>query len=240
MTVAGTNRARSVAGLVVALALCGAVAAGVARWPEIQFELGYAYENGNFHGWSPGFSQDDRKAVHWLDRAAQANHPRAQYMLGIHYAQGWGVPRDSAKAAEWFSRSARNGYGPACYHLGWMHHKGDGVPRDEDLAIRLLQQAAGQGMAAAQLALGRFYERGEGVSADTAQALKWYAQAVHSVRSRPGLFDNAAFAERAQAACDALASRTAPSGDKQVRSLGEQPIEKRHPCQFNKSMQHTR
>jgi hypothetical protein len=128
-----------------------------------------------------------------------------------HYAQGWGVPRDGHRAVEWFSRSALSGYAPACYHLGWMHHKGDGVPRNEVKAIRLLEQAAGQGMAAAQLALGRFYERGDGVPADAVQALKWYALAVRSARSRPRLFDNAVFAAQAQAACDALASRLAPS-----------------------------
>ena len=215
MTVAGANRTWHVVGLVVASALCGVVTVGVTRWPEIQFELGYAYENGNFHGAPPGFAKDYRKAAYWLGRAAQANHPRAQFMLGILYAHGWGVPKDSARSVEWFTRSARNGYGPACYHLGWMHHKGDGVPRNDDRAIRLLEQAASQGMAAAQLALGRFYERGEGVSTDAVQALKWYALAVHFYRSRPDLFDNAAFAERAQAACDALASRVAPSSDKQ-------------------------
>ena len=222
MAVAGMNRRSRVASLVVASALCGSVALGAARWPDIQFELGYAYENGNFHGWSPGFAQDDRKAAHWLGRAAQANHPRAQYMLATLYAHGWGVPRDDGQAVEWFSRSARNGYGPACYHLGWMYHKGDGVPRDDDRAIRLLELAADQGMAAAHLALGRFHEHGEGVSADTAQALKWYALAVHFARSRPGLFDNAAFAERAQAAHDALATRTDPASDERGRTLARQ------------------
>ena len=213
MTVNAPRRAWRLAGGVGVLVLCGAVAAGAARWPDIEFELGYAYENGNFHGWTPGFSRDDRKAFHWLRRAAQANHPRAQYMLGILISHGWGAPRDSAQAVEWFTRSARNGYAPACYHLGWMRHKGDGVPRDDGLAVRLLELAAGQGMAAAQLALGRFYERGEGVSADAVQALKWYALAVHFARSRPELFDNAAFSERAQAAHDALAARMDASTD---------------------------
>lgn len=222
MAFAGTNRAWRVAGLVAASALCGVVAVGVARWPDLQFELGYAYENGNFHGWPPGFAQDYQKAAHWLGRAAQANHPRAQYMLGILHAHGWGVPRDGARAVEWFTRSARNGYGPACYHLGWMYHKGGGVPRDDARAIRLLEQAAGQGMAAAHLALGRFHERGDGVSADAVQALKWCAMAVHFARSRPGLFDNAAFAERAQAAHDALASRMDPSSVEQGRTLARE------------------
>ncbi len=222
MTVAGTKRTRRVAGLAGALALCGVVAMGVSRWPDIAFEFGYAYENASFHGWSPGFTQDHRKAAYWLERAAEANHPRAQYMLGLLYAHGWGVPRDGSRAVEWFARSARNSYGPACYHLGWIYHKGDGVRRNDERATRLMEQAAGQGMAAAHLALGRFYERGEGVPADTVAALKWYALAVHFVRSRPGLFDNAAFAERAQAAFGALASRMPPSSDEQGQTLARQ------------------
>ena len=222
MAVVGTNRAWRVGWLAVTAALCGGVAVGMARSPDLQFELGYAYENGNFHGWSPGFAQNHRKAAHWLGRAAQANHPRAQYMLGILHAHGWGVPRDRALAVDWFTRSARNGYGPACYHLGWMYHKGDGVPRDDGRARRLLEQAAVQGMAAAHLALGRFHERGEGVPPDAVQALKWYVLAVHFARSRPGLFDNAAFARRAQADYDALASRMDPSREEQGRTLARQ------------------
>ena len=222
MAVSGVNRAWQVARLIVAVALCGVVAVGVIRLPEIQFELGYAYEKGDFHGWSPGFSQDYRKASHWLSRAAQANHPRAQYMLGILTAHGWGVPKDGAQARGWFSRSARNGYGPACYHLGWMIHKGEDMPRDDDRAVRLLEQAARQGMIAAHLALGRFHERGDGVPADADQALKWYVLAMHFARSRPELFDNAIFAERAQAAHDALASRMAPPSDEQGRTLARQ------------------
>ena len=231
MAVNGTRRAWRMAGLFAASALCGIVAVGVARWPELQFELGYAYENGNSHGWPP--AQDHQKAARWLGGAAQANHPRAQYMLGILHAHGWGVPKDGDRSVEWFTRSARNGYGPACYHLGWMYHKGDGVPRDDARAIRLLEQAARQGMAAAHLALGRFHERGEGVSADAVQALKWTALAVHFARSRPGLFDNAAFAERAQAAHDALASRMDPSSIEQGRTLARQWLAKLPPLASN-------
>jgi hypothetical protein len=222
-----------VAGIVFAAALCAVVAVGAAKWPDLQFELGYAYEHGNFHGWSAGFDQDYRKAVHWLDRSAQAKHPRAQYRLGIHYAQGWGVPRDAAMAVEWFTRSARNGYAPACYHLGWMHHKGDAVPRDHFRANQLMEQAAGQGMAAAHLALGGFYERGEGVSADAVQALKWYALAVHFAGARPELFDNTAFAARAQVAHDALSARMEPSSAEQGRTLARQWLSKPAPNPLN-------
>lgn len=222
MTVAGANRKWRVMALVVASTLCALAAVAVIRCPDIQFELGYAYENGNFHGWSTGFAPDHRKAAYWLSHAAQAKHARAQYRLGILYAHGWGVPVNSIRAVEWFTRSSQNGYAPARYHLGWMYHKGDGVARDDDRAIWLMEQAASQGMAAAHLALGGFYERGEGLPADVVQALKWYVLAVHFARSRPGLFDNAAFAGRAQAAHDALASRVAPSTSEQGRVLARQ------------------
>jgi hypothetical protein len=86
----------------------------------------------------------------------------------------------------------------------------------------LLEQAAVQGMAAAHLALGRFHERGEGVPPDSVQALKWYVLAVHFARSRPGLFDNAAFAGRAQDDYDALASRMDPSREEQGQTLARQ------------------
>lgn len=211
-----------VAGLVVALALCGVVAVGVTRWTDIQFELGYAYENGDFHGWKPGFTQDYRKASFWLSRAAQANHPRAQYMLGILHAHGWGVAEDKAQAVAWFTRSARNGYASACYHLGWMLHKGDDVLRDEGRAVQLLEQAAEQGMVAAHLALGRFYERGEGVPVDAAQAYKGYTLAVHYAQTRPAWFDNAAFSKRAHAAHNALTLRMDPSSGEQGRMLARQ------------------
>lgn len=220
----GTNRAWRAGWLAMAAAaiLCGGLALGVARSPGLQFELGYAHEAGNFHGWLPGFAQNHTKAAYWLNRAAQANHPRAQYMLGILHAHGWGVPKDRARSVEWFTRSAQNGYGPACYHLGWMYHKGDGVPRDDDEAHRLLEQAAVQGMAAAQLALGRFHARGEGVPVDGVQALKWYGLAMHFARSEPGLFDNAAFAGRAQTAYDALVLQMGPPREAQARALARQ------------------
>jgi TPR repeat protein len=212
--------------LLVASVLCGAAWFGLARGPDIEFELGYAYETGNFHGWTPGFTQDYRSAARWLQRAADADLPRAQYRLGILHAHGWGVARDDKRAIDWFTRSARNDYAPACFHLGWMYYKGDGVSQDHARAIALLEHAADQGLAAAHLALGKLHQRGAGMPADAVQALKWHTLAVHFAQSRPEVFDNAAFATRALDARNALTAQMPPAKIEQSRALAREWLAK--------------
>lgn len=187
----------------LALLLAFAVLLAVALMRErIAFELGYAYAQGDFHGWA--LARDDAKAAVWLRRAARAGHARSQYLLGLGYSRGWGVKPDDAEAERWFTRSADQAYAPACFHLAWMLHKGDGVAHDEARALRLMAQAAGLGMSAAGLAMGRFYERGEGVEKDAAAALLWYTRAAESSRLHPERFDNAHYAKQATAACERM------------------------------------
>ena len=201
-----SDRPRRMAVLAAAAFMCAAIAVGAVWLDEVQFELGYAFESGSFHGWTYGFSRNHRRAAYWLRKAADSGHPRAQYMLGILYAHGWGVARNGGQAAKWFTRAANGSYGPSLYHLGWMYHKGDDVPRDYRRSMQLLERAARQGMAAAHLALGSFYERGEGVTTDRIQALKWYSLAVHYVRTGTDSFDNSRFAAKALAARDRLSN----------------------------------
>lgn len=184
--------------LLALLLLCAAL---LFAWRDrIAFELGYAYSQGRFHNLT--LARDDAKAAYWLHRAAAAGHARARYMLGLSYSRGWGVPRDDAAAERWFNLAAGQAYAPACFHLAWLYHKGEGVAHDEARAQRLMAQAAQRGMSAAALALGGFHERGEGVDRDLAAALRWYNLAADSSRLHPESFDNARFAEPAQAARD--------------------------------------
>ncbi|MDP2832927.1 MAG: tetratricopeptide repeat protein [Pseudomonadota bacterium] len=139
----------------LALLLVGALFA----WRDrIAFELGYAYANGDFHGWT--LARDDEKAATWLRRAADTGHARARYLLGLSYSRGWGVRQDDAEAERWFVLAASQNYAPACFHLAWMYHKGDGVARDEVRAQHLMARAADLGMADAVTALDRL-RRGE-------------------------------------------------------------------------------
>jgi uncharacterized protein len=178
------------------LLVCAALLA--AARDRIAFELGYAYAQGHFHGWT--LARDDARAAYWLRQAAERGHARARYLLGLSYSRGWGVKQDDAAAEYWFDLAAKQAFAPACYHLAWMLHKGEGVAHDEIRAQRLMAQAAGLGMSAAALALGRFHERGESVTRDAGAALKWYTLAADSSRLHPELFDNARLAAQAVAA----------------------------------------
>ena len=50
-----------------------------------------------------GLTQDMEKAVFWLQKAADRGDGEAQYMLGVIYSQGTGIPQDWVQAHMWFS-----------------------------------------------------------------------------------------------------------------------------------------
>jgi TPR repeat protein len=55
---------------------------------------------------------------------------RAQFSLGVMYANGKGVPQDYAEAAKWYRKAADQGDALAQGRLGRMYFDGTGVPRD--------------------------------------------------------------------------------------------------------------
>ena len=86
-------------------------------------------------------------------KAAEQGHPRAQYNLGVLYANGQGVPQDFTEAAKWFRKAAEQGYAPAQNNLGSLYDKGKGVPLDFAEAAKWYRKAAEQGDADAAEAL---------------------------------------------------------------------------------------
>ncbi|MFQ5765812.1 MAG: tetratricopeptide repeat protein [Rhodospirillales bacterium] len=56
---------------------------------------------------------DTAKAIELLTNAAEADLPRAQYMLGIAHRQGRGVGRNLSEAARWFRRAGARGHAAA-------------------------------------------------------------------------------------------------------------------------------
>jgi TPR repeat protein len=49
-------------------------------------------------------------AVQWLEKAAKAGNKYAQYLLGMCYLRGEGVPKDDYTAYSWFRESGKNGH----------------------------------------------------------------------------------------------------------------------------------
>jgi len=113
---------------------------------ESQFLLGYHF--------SRGAEKDIAMAKTWLERAAMANNPRAQYYLGELYAElGRGDPRGAYNhMAYWWSKSANHPYWETTEGLDgravskrrlvWLHMNSgfEGVSPDE--ALRLLTELA--------------------------------------------------------------------------------------------------
>ena len=84
-----------------------------------------------------------------LRRQGQYGDDGAEFLLGMAYETGRGVPQSCAKAGEWVTRSAEAGNAAAQYNLGLRYREGDGVAADPKLAEKWLKRAAKRKYAAA-------------------------------------------------------------------------------------------
>ncbi|EKX38086.1 hypothetical protein GUITHDRAFT_77568, partial [Guillardia theta CCMP2712] len=81
----------------------------------------------------------------WFLEGALKGNDKAQYHLGICYAEGLGVEKSYKRAAGWFSKSARQGHVKATYELALCYRYGDGVSKSYTKCRRLLQSASRKG-----------------------------------------------------------------------------------------------
>ncbi len=135
---------------------------------------------------APAFSADlDRGAVAYLkgdyktalrefQPLAEQGDADAQYLLGVFYKDGEGVPQDYKTAAKWHSLSAEQGQTHAQFALALMYEKGQGVPQDYKEAVKWYTLSAEQGHADAQHNLAIMYGTGEGVLQDYVRAHMWF------------------------------------------------------------------
>ena len=122
-------------------------------------------------------AQDDAEAVKWYRKAAEQGYAKAQYNLGVVYAQGQGVAKDDAEAVKWYRKAAEQGNAEAQYNLGVMYDNGEGVPQDDAEAVKWYRKAAEQGDARRKLPRRHVRQR-QGVPQDDAEAVKWYRKAA--------------------------------------------------------------
>ncbi len=64
-----------------------------------------AFKRGNRHL----IANDAMKAISCYQLAANAGHARAQYILGLMYLKGEGVPRDALNGLGWIAKAADSG-----------------------------------------------------------------------------------------------------------------------------------
>ena len=88
---------------------------------------------------------DFATALRLLRPFADQGEPEAQYMLGMMYRQGHGLPQDDAEAARWFRRAAVQGDPEAQSSLGIMYQHGQGVPQSNIRAYMWFNSSAARG-----------------------------------------------------------------------------------------------
>jgi TPR repeat protein len=148
--------------------------------------------------------QNNPEEVKKIIFGANKGIAKAQYTLGMMYAEGQGVPQDKKKALKWYGQAAQqddpmdeievdkfenknipqelkfltndaeNGIAQAQLKLGMLYAHGQGVPKDEGQARKWLRLAGEQGKYKAQYILGMMLADGQGITKDYVLAHMWY------------------------------------------------------------------
>jgi TPR repeat protein len=137
---------------------------------DAQYLLGKRFETENSGEPTNNASE---MAAHWLRRAAEQDHPQAQFAFGALHSAGVGVPQDEEQLVYWWRKSADSGFAVAQYELGYLYLQGWGVRQDVSRGIALMQRAAESGDRSAPYALAHIYENGAGVDRDYERAAYW-------------------------------------------------------------------
>lgn len=113
-----------------------------------------------------------------LTADAEAGDPRAQFELGLRYAEGEGVKKNNKEAAKWMMRAAEQGLPPAQYRMGVMYERGLGVPRDMKQAKVWYERSANAGNRKAMYNLAVLLADGSTGKPDYKNAAKWFLAAA--------------------------------------------------------------
>lgn len=137
---------------------------------QADYLLGELYARGGKQ-----FKSNGRKAEMFLEKAAVAGIPEAQYQLALLYDNGDKIPENRAKALSWMNQAAQAGYTNALYGLGvWIErgYMGDKIPMDR--VITLYEQAALNGQPQAITSLIAIFGGGsDGLKPDPEKAAYW-------------------------------------------------------------------
>lgn len=122
--------------------------------------------------------RDYTTGLRLLRPLAKQGDAAAQFVFGLLYYMGQGLPKNYAEAVKWFHKAAEQGNVEAQVMLGTMYRDGQGLPQNYTEAAKWYRKAAEQGDDIAQSELGVMYARGQGVPKNQAEAVKWWHKAA--------------------------------------------------------------
>ena len=121
------------------------------------------------------YSDTNKEALFWLERAAGNDEPHALYQLGLYY----GEKADLAKSIQYYQRAAELNYGDALLELYYIYGEGIGVEQDDDKALFFLKKVAELGNQEAIEELAAMALSGQG-NMDAKEAEYWIKKAGYT------------------------------------------------------------
>jgi len=92
--------------------------------------------------------------IDWMQRAADAGFPDAQFEIALRFIQGKRAPLDPAQARDWYGRAAGQHYAPALCNLATMEMQAQGGPADLAAAEQHFGEAGELGLPQGYFGLG--------------------------------------------------------------------------------------
>ena len=142
--------------------------------PRAIYQLGLMHLNGNL------VARDEAKGIDLVQKAAEASHPSAQFMLGLWLFRGInGFAKDLNAALAWFKVASNQKDPDAMNWMGLYAEDGlAGTPKDLLVALDWYRKSAELRNANASYSVGRIYIYGLGVERDFAEGVKWLRRAA--------------------------------------------------------------
>lgn len=157
-----------------------------------QNKIAISYLQGN------GVIKDLDRAFYWFEKAANQNHPEAQFYYAtlILNVESQKCPEEvlykgppvsiicghkagaAAESILWFKKAAQHGYVKAQSSLGIMYMIGLGTKIDFPESFKWNKKAAEAGNVEAMYNLAQLYEKGKGVEQSSNKAVFWYEQSA--------------------------------------------------------------
>ncbi|MBS1993732.1 MAG: sel1 repeat family protein [Cyanobacteria bacterium SZAS LIN-3] len=104
----------------------------------------------------------------------------AQYIMGVMYQNGRGVPKNVHSAIGWYMKSAKQGYPGAEERLGEIYQFGEqGIKKDNKQAADWYRRAAHHGNQKAQMALFKMFISSH-IGNEVAEARAWLGRACQT------------------------------------------------------------